>query len=194
LSMAEIKNNLDKNQKLALAGLAVFAICLAIVWLLKLDSEIKGPMKWEFSPVDSALTDTLAADDKSKSQDTDGDGLSDWDELNIYHTSPYLADSDSDGISDSEEVRNGTDPNCPVGKNCNYTAPITASGTPAISENAASSSQAELINTLSSISDSATLRRVLLQSGIDKKELDKLTDDQLVKVYQAILASSTKNQ
>ncbi len=51
-------------------------------------------------------------------RDTDGDGLSDYDELYKYHTSPFLKDSDSDGIDDKKEIENKTDPNCPEGKNC----------------------------------------------------------------------------
>ena len=43
--------------------------------------------------------------------DRDGDGLSSWDEINVYHTDPGLADSDGDGISDGDEVLQGTDPN-----------------------------------------------------------------------------------
>lgn len=53
-----------------------------------------------------------------KTKDTDRDGLSDYDELYLYHTSPYLADSDSDGIQDAVEIAQGTDPNCPSGKPC----------------------------------------------------------------------------
>jgi hypothetical protein len=37
-------------------------------------------------------------------QDTDGDGLDDEDEVNIYGTDPTLADTDGDGISDGAEV------------------------------------------------------------------------------------------
>ena len=43
--------------------------------------------------------------------DRDGDGLSSWDEINVYHTDPGLADSDGDGISDGDEVSGGTGPN-----------------------------------------------------------------------------------
>ena len=42
--------------------------------------------------------------------DTDGDGLSDWDELNIYNTNATNHDTDGDGVSDGDEVNNGTDP------------------------------------------------------------------------------------
>lgn len=50
--------------------------------------------------------------------DTDSDGLTDREEINIYHTSPYLKDTDSDGIDDKEEIERGSDPNCPEGKDC----------------------------------------------------------------------------
>ena len=36
--------------------------------------------------------------------DTDGDGLSDSDEITLYRTSPYISDSDGDGLSDYREV------------------------------------------------------------------------------------------
>ncbi len=43
--------------------------------------------------------------------DTDGDGLSDGDEVLIWSTSPVLDDSDHDGMNDGWEVANGLDPN-----------------------------------------------------------------------------------
>ena len=42
--------------------------------------------------------------------DSDADGLSDGDEILIYSTSPNNADSDGDFINDGDEVVNGTDP------------------------------------------------------------------------------------
>jgi hypothetical protein len=45
--------------------------------------------------------------------DTDGDGLSDYDEVNVHGTDPTLSDTDGDGISDADEIANGTDPNNP---------------------------------------------------------------------------------
>ncbi|MBN4076152.1 hypothetical protein JYT16_00380 [Gemmatimonas aurantiaca] len=43
--------------------------------------------------------------------DTDNDGLSDGDEVNIHSTNPLDDDTDADGLSDGDEVNNlGTDP------------------------------------------------------------------------------------
>lgn len=42
--------------------------------------------------------------------DSDQDGLTDAEELNIYQTNPLQADSDSDGYTDGDEVRAGYNP------------------------------------------------------------------------------------
>lgn len=42
--------------------------------------------------------------------DSDGDGLFDRDEVNVYGTDPYWWDTDGDGVGDWEEVYLGTDP------------------------------------------------------------------------------------
>jgi len=45
--------------------------------------------------------------------DTDGDGLSDFDEVRTYFTDPLFTDSDEDGMSDLNEIQAGSDPNDP---------------------------------------------------------------------------------
>ena len=46
--------------------------------------------------------------------DSDGDGVGDDDEINIYHTDPHKADTDGDGLNDFEEIFvYRTDPNKP---------------------------------------------------------------------------------
>ena len=51
--------------------------------------------------------------------DTDGDGLSDWTELYVNYTNPFLADTDNDGVNDYNETLSGSDPN-------NYTDTLEA--------------------------------------------------------------------
>jgi uncharacterized repeat protein (TIGR01451 family) len=43
-------------------------------------------------------------------QDTDEDGLSDGDEVNIWKTDPLVSDTDGDGLKDGKEVAEGIDP------------------------------------------------------------------------------------
>jgi len=53
----------------------------------------------------------VSPEDVLKNIDSDGDGLSDYEEIYIYKTDPYNQDSDGDGLSDYEEVMIfGTDP------------------------------------------------------------------------------------
>lgn len=50
--------------------------------------------------------------DPAKS-DTDGDELSDYDEIEVYKTKPLIQDTDGDTYVDGNEVKNGYDPNGP---------------------------------------------------------------------------------
>lgn len=108
---------LDKNQKIAAASLAVFGILVVVLWFAQLKNNIYGPFNAPAGQ-NQVATDAQTSDEALKTKDTDGDGLSDYDELNIYKTSPYLEDTDGDGLKDGDEVKAGTDPNCPKGKTC----------------------------------------------------------------------------
>lgn len=112
-----------------------------------------------------------------QSKDTDKDGLSDYDELYDYGSSPYLADSDSDGVSDKDEVENGDDPNCPTGTTCSPIAVFTPSFT-----NSSTNS-----STTGSV-DAAELRATLKNAGAPQSELDALSDEELLALYADVLA------
>lgn len=49
-------------------------------------------------------------DSDNANKDSDGDGLKDWEELQLYGTNPCKQDSDGDGYLDGEEVASGYDP------------------------------------------------------------------------------------
>lgn len=44
-------------------------------------------------------------------EDSDSDGIADYDEVAIYKTNPFAADSDNDGFTDEAEILGGFDPN-----------------------------------------------------------------------------------
>lgn len=62
--------------------------------IMKIDSDNDG-----FPDGDELFTGT-----DPYNEDTDGDGLGDYDEMTKYHTSPKDKDSDGDGLSDGDEV------------------------------------------------------------------------------------------
>ena len=111
-------------------------------------------------------------------KDTDQDGLSDFDELNIYGTSPYLPDSDSDGISDQQEIARGADPNCPQGNNCF-----------ALSELQQGQSVEPSPSVLSGQASASELRALLQQSGLPADSLNSFSDADILSIYQEALGS-----
>jgi hypothetical protein len=104
---------------LGLVGLLAFGLAANQVL-----SQINAPFFVSKSVIEKAnkfFVDQQAENtslEASKTKDTDHDGLSDYDELYVYSTSPYLVDTDSDGLQDASEIAQGTDPNCPQGKVC----------------------------------------------------------------------------
>ncbi|MFA6131810.1 MAG: hypothetical protein WC702_01925 [Patescibacteria group bacterium] len=58
--------------------------------------------------LNAELEASLGSSDTSL--DSDGDGLSDADEYNLYHTDPSKVDTDGDGYSDKDELESGYNP------------------------------------------------------------------------------------
>lgn len=129
--MEDGKNNLSIGRKLGAIGLAIFAIFVVLIWAGNLRNSIYNPrtdglnqigIGEDFCPLGDCPE---SGDEEFLEKDTDGDGLTDWEEINIYHTSPYIEDSDSDGDSDYDEVKNGENPNCPKGTDCSGASALT---------------------------------------------------------------------
>ncbi len=206
--MNELSSNsgrLPQPQKIAVSILAVLAVLIVIFWVWQMKAQINHPFSY---PLNANVSQSASSTDIAavlKSRDTDGDGLSDYDEIYVYHTSPYLEDTDSDGIPDKKEIDQGTDPNCPQGQNCNALAPV-ATGTPATlaplesasttpeNLNASGTDSTALQNALSGKIDAATLRQLLIASGANKAELEKISDVDLMKSYQETLNKQNQTQ
>ena len=140
-----------------------------------------------------ALAASQAQQDALK--DTDGDGLSDGDEMQVFNTSPYLTDSDSDGVTDDAEIRAGTDPNCPPDRDCYGFADLGADGVPvaavASTTNAGSGTALPVIETPKPPSEvsPSEIRAYLVRNRLATEEqVTALPDDAVVELYRRAYA------
>lgn len=187
------------RQKVAAVFLALFGISALVLWGLQFRRSLYGD---SYRPPSGQTAGVGTEAPDLRNQDTDGDGLSDFEELNLYNTSPYIQDTDSDGASDFDEVKAETDPNCPRGQQCGLgAAPLspeegegTAVGSsplPAPASGAAIEdfSEDDVSAVLSGSSDAATIRALLKEAGMSDDVLDKFSDEQLISIYQQTLES-----
>jgi len=199
---------LGRGQKIAAAVLMVFAVAVVGMWMAQFKKSITGPFDYKKAETRRGASLQIQQQEEDseealRAKDTDGDGLSDWDELYFYKTSPYLEDSDSDGFTDKQEVDSENDPNCPTGRDCYGPSALEAGGSNLPDTNPLSGllnqlgtgneggrtgGNADLEAIVGGRLDAATLRQMLLASGsIDKNMLDKISDEDLVRSYQAAL-------
>ena len=206
-------STLPRSQKIAVAVLAFFAVFVLVVWSMQIRDNIFSPFDRSKNIANQTSSNTctgpecqanqeLASD--LMSQDTDSDGLTDWEELTIHKTSPYLEDSDSDGINDKDEIDAGENPLCKAGDFCDTTAKASTgeasvepgytpstSIIPGIEENSTPLSESEeealLREILQGTGDATTLRSLLIQAGMDERILNQLSDEELLNSYQQVL-------
>ena len=208
---SSVFRNIPRKQKAALFVLVLIAVAIIIFWAWQFNTRLTSPfLASSDKNINTATDNATNTSVDLHNIDTDNDGLSDYDEINIYHTSPYLEDTDSDGIPDGVEVKNGTDPNCPTGKVCSGSdVPVSATSTtvstgtasssanvPALSipADVASSSQQAIQDAISGKADAATLRQLLISSGADKAMLDQISDTDLMASYQQTLQNQNQAQ
>lgn len=126
--------------------------------------------------------------DALKTQDTDHDGLSDYDETYVYKTSPYLTDSDSDNVSDKDELSKGTNPNCPEGQNC---GPLSTTAPTAEPESDVATTDVEAATVEALLNPTpAQVRQVLIDSGVKAEDLAGIDDTTLLNLYRDALAEA----
>lgn len=192
-----LPNKKNISPKFIFAMLLFLALGTLIYGFISLSQNIYGPTG-QFSKQENAgieqsslISDLL----ELQNQDTDKDGLSDYDELYIYKTSPYLPDTDSDGYLDKQEIDGGYDPLCPKGQDCRGTSlsPSGASTSTAEQnvtpppETGSEPLPQEVIDELSKLTP-AQVREILLSSGqMTEEQLNAIDDETLMQIYQEVL-------
>ena len=119
-----------------------------------------------------------------QNQDTDEDGLSDYDELYVHKTSIYLKDTDSDGYDDKTEIQTGNNPICPAGTDCGL--PETNANTNAAVE-PAGPDMTSVNQVLSGDLTAEQIRQLLIDSGVPAADLAQIDDASLIQLYQQAL-------
>ena len=111
-----LPGSLSNEQKIGFSLLLVFALLSVGLGTLHIRNTMYAPLALNNAPPIN-LKDQVNTVDALRYRDTDYDGLTDFDELYVYDTSPYLYDTFSYGLSDKEVVARGL-PLCPKGQDC----------------------------------------------------------------------------
>ncbi len=159
-------------------GIFVFGMVGVVFGVAHLGSSIGDPLMPFIPEKQFDLAGSASGQIADRSKDTDQDGLSDFDELEVYGTSPYLQDTDSDGISDQQELAQNSDPTCPRGQNCFGIGELD--DLPLDS----GASNAQLLNGQTS---PAELRALLEGAGFSSNQVDQLSDQQISQLYNDAL-------
>ncbi len=188
------------EHRLALAVIAGASVVMLAFGFLSIGKAIRQPFDVRGPGYVPPEERDKQAEQALKVRDTDGDGLTDYDEISVYRTSAYIADSDSDGVPDGREVKDGGDPNCPQGRTCEgsayYAAPpakvdasklLPQTGNP-FADFGAFSGGTILDTSVLAGFDAAKIRALLKASGMSEDQLSKVSDEQLEQVYAEALA------
>jgi hypothetical protein len=186
---ANYSQGITINQKQHRVFWPFLILSIIIIWLgvRFLYSNITDPLAnnvpdWILEQIDDTSEDSI---EDLKNKDTDQDGLNNYQEIYQYHTSMFLPDTDSDGFNDYEEVTSGNDPLCPVGQNCSLLRFITP--TTKISDII----QDVVVDPDLTVQQAAAneFRQFLLENGMTQEEVDELTDEDLMVLFQTVYES-----
>ncbi len=197
VSRSNVRVSSGAEQKIVFGLIVFIAFFALILGFYGYAKNIRSPFLRE-APTDetsvpdfaSAVVGATAETEAQKTKDTDGDGLSDYDELKVYNTSPYIEDSDSDGYSDKNEVDAGYDPNCPKGRDCGNVLVPPPSATPTPEDIPNFLPGVTGIDQSAFLSGNATpkdIRSLLAQLGMTADQISQLSDEQVQKLYQDTL-------
>lgn len=186
-----------REQKMGFTMLAIVGGCAIILGSFYIARHLASPFDIDYIGPEffTSSQQQQVELEEQKAADTDGDFISDYDELYVLRTSPYLADTDGDGLIDSEEIQAGTDPTCAEGAVCESTFgdPYQLTEGSAgfgdlveLPETEAPQTPEEAAAAFANVTP-AEVRELLLSAGADPEELAGYTDEQLMALYLSVL-------
>ena len=182
-------NNVEKWLSGAILFFGFFGLIFSI---LRFNGLIQAPYLTTLVKTPLTVNLNLSAQEDVlglSTRDTDQDGLSDFDEINIYQSSPYLKDSDSDGIDDQREVARGSNPVCPEGQDCFGFNDLRFD----VSAQAPGPSLQLGETVLTGEASASQVRQLLRQAGMSEELLSQLTDEELIAAYQEVAGQTVES-
>lgn len=201
LVLERSKKTLTREERIAFGFIAGCGIGGVILGGLFFWSNIKKPFLISYSGPRYATASQKESEQAARQRitDSDADGISDYDELNIFFSSPYIVDSDSDGRADGVEISEGSDPNCALGKACASSEGtqketievdfLNETPSPVQGSETSAPTIEQTLSELSKLS-AQEIRALLSESGVDKDTLETLSDEQVMVLYQEALSQA----
>lgn len=171
------------KEQAIMIGLVFVALAVLVISFVGIKKNISGPFDRSGERFLSREEKSAAEQAALKTKDTDGDELTDYEELYIYETSAYLADTDSDGYTDGMEVKSGNNPNCPSGKTCTGGEVVPTESSATVSSPVPTAVPQEF--------NPVELRALLRAAGVSDEILNQVDDATLRQLYQEAVASSS---
>jgi hypothetical protein len=206
-----------KEQRISVGILSICGFFAVALSLFQLRASIREPFLAERAKALAFKQGLVPTDEeieaKQRRTDTDGDGISDWDETNVFRTNPNLRDTCGDGIPDNIRIATGKNLSC--GSNGNPSGILDTSGIESTSTQllqnqvggpnpdqimsdfaqAALRAQSGAFGTGSSTSSTEgfiprdpVAIRAALAGKVDQEKLDAISDEQLLQYYDMALA------
>lgn len=105
-----IKKGIRPTVKARRRGTSIAAAVLSVALVSPFIHAVSAPVAYAQTTTGTTAPDTTAG---PNDRDTDGDGLTDDQEVNVHKTDPTNPDTDYDGLIDGDEKAKGTDPKKP---------------------------------------------------------------------------------
>lgn len=195
-SRSSFLKSLPKTQRNSFIFLVILSVGILTLWFWQINYRLTSTFG---TPVEAPKS--LEQETQEFKQlaivDTDGDGLTDVEEMTIHNTSPYLVDTDGDGISDYDEVMAGTNPVCAEGEACNneITIPKTPQDSIVISpdlninqtDTGSDDLEALMEVMMSGKASAQDIRTIMLATGADAELINSLSDEEILASYKESL-------